>query len=866
MNARRPLLAVAALLAVAHCLWFAGFLVDDAAISFSYARNIAHGLGAVLTPGAERVEGYSNFLWVMLLAGGIRLGANPALLAHGLGALLCVVTVLGTARLCHALRGAADPLDGAAACLVALLSPVAYWSMSGLEGGLYAALVVWSVVRLVVEHDRPDALPWSAFLVAAAALTRPDGAGLLLVASGVVVVRGRRRVTWLVLALGPVVAHEAWRYWYYAWPLPNTFYAKVHGVLRPRDLVDVRSPGWMYVREFMSRYWLWALLLPSALALVPGRRWTRRFVVVLVLFVLVLFPVYARGDWMSEGRFLVAALPLLCALAMVGVDRLGARRWVRAIPGVAVVVLLVPNALRRSWERHGDYPVPFAAVAARGTYYATTAARYRVRAPSALDRDLGGTSYVAGMPIVDLGMLGDVTLARSRKDPTIEREYVFGERRPTFMRLAGFRLEDGLVDLPEYDERYVPAGMPDVVIDRSVFVAEDIDPRKAFVAGEADGIDVLGVRVGPELEAWLLPRRGGGVVPQVGTTRLEDPLYPAARWRAGEVVHVRIPRPAGDLQLCIGARCVPLKEGSSGAVPTVKPRPGHPEVLTALERLDVATAQRLELDTADVGRQLEARADHERTAGDTTAAFADYLLALRANPSLSFARKHLEGLRISPRAEYRDRDAARLHTALRDFRLAPDADKLGTIALLARAANLPSEATWAALTTGLVPTGDGKAALAWCYAADGLPEQARALGEAKGTDPQRWSFDGNDTVGWTAVGAPMTASHIVEGSTVRGVEGHGYVASNGVGTLTSPPLRDRVDEVCFVLAGSRAGAGVRVDDGAPVLGRSDELLRDACLPATAGAHVVVFAEQGGHVLADDFGCYAQGRPVDCGGR
>ena len=112
----------------------------------------------------------------------------------------------------------------------------------------------------------------------------------------------------------------------------------------------------------------------------------------------------------------------------------------------------------------------------------------------------------------------------------------------------------------------------------------------------------------------------------------------------------------------------------------------------------------------------------------------------------------------------------------------------------------------------------------------------------------------------------MTASHIVEGSTVRGVEGHGYVASNGVGTLTSPPLRDRVDEVCFVLAGSRAGAGVRVDDGAPVLGRSDELLRDACLPATAGAHVVVFAEQGGHVLADDFGCYAQGRPVDCGGR
>ena len=44
------------------------FLLDDAFISFRYARNLLEGNGLVWNPG-ERVEGYSNFLWVLELAG-----------------------------------------------------------------------------------------------------------------------------------------------------------------------------------------------------------------------------------------------------------------------------------------------------------------------------------------------------------------------------------------------------------------------------------------------------------------------------------------------------------------------------------------------------------------------------------------------------------------------------------------------------------------------------------------------------------------------------------------------------------------------------------------------------------------------------
>ena len=44
------------------------WLCDDAFISFRYARNLVNGDGLVFNRG-ERVEGYTNFLWILELAG-----------------------------------------------------------------------------------------------------------------------------------------------------------------------------------------------------------------------------------------------------------------------------------------------------------------------------------------------------------------------------------------------------------------------------------------------------------------------------------------------------------------------------------------------------------------------------------------------------------------------------------------------------------------------------------------------------------------------------------------------------------------------------------------------------------------------------
>ena len=77
MNPRLLLGALLALTLV-HMLQYGACVQDDAFISFRYAANLLDGHGLVYNPG-ERVEGYTNFLWTVLMAAAMGAGANPVL-------------------------------------------------------------------------------------------------------------------------------------------------------------------------------------------------------------------------------------------------------------------------------------------------------------------------------------------------------------------------------------------------------------------------------------------------------------------------------------------------------------------------------------------------------------------------------------------------------------------------------------------------------------------------------------------------------------------------------------------------------------------------------------------------------------------
>src|SRR5512135_464280 len=55
--------------------WHFRFVQDDAFISYTYAKSLVEGHG--LTWFGDHVEGYTNFLWVLWIALGMKLGVEP---------------------------------------------------------------------------------------------------------------------------------------------------------------------------------------------------------------------------------------------------------------------------------------------------------------------------------------------------------------------------------------------------------------------------------------------------------------------------------------------------------------------------------------------------------------------------------------------------------------------------------------------------------------------------------------------------------------------------------------------------------------------------------------------------------------------
>ena len=754
---------------IVHCAVFRDFVVDDAAISFSYARSLAQGDGLVLTPGGERVEGYSNFLWVLLIAAGVRLGISAFLMAKILGMCFAALSVIGAGELLAALRGRRSIVDAAPAALTAALTPIPYWSMSGLENSLFICLGVFAATRLIREVRQPQDRPISALLVAAMALTRPDGVTFVALACVLRLLGDRswrRLLVWYSLALGPIALHVAWRLAYYAHPLPNTYYAKAADLFKPRDLWNLKSPGWKYVLGIVRRYELWPLLGAAALALLRWEGLRARLTVVAFVGCAVFFPLYARGDWMSEGRFVVGALPLAAVLAVDGVERLASllspsrvARFVQPVLcGVAIAALgaiTVPRALTITKQRRGHYPVPVENVAVRAREYARLASLLEVARPSALDADLGGTSYYAGMPIIDLASLTDVTVARWRWHSGVLREYVYGERRPTFTRIGGIWTDTVLHRVAEFRDLYLPLRLNgpflgDLQLARAVLLRDGVDTRRPLARFEAAGIDVLAAEVTAEsARLWLLVRCDGGpgglTVRMGGRTAPVVPargLYASRQWRAGDILEAHSkPGSTEGVEVCNASECIVLDRGISGSVPVSLPSPSRAACERATARGDLATAVTCatgagRTDSA-LGRALHRRAAAAEAAGDVAQAFADYTLALAVDPSRSFSRRRLEALRLAPRETYRYAWVARLDGALRELHLDPTPAGMSRLAAAALQARRPEVAVRSHLATSLVPADDeGRLDLAEAYLRVGLPEAGATLLPSSLTTPE----------------------------------------------------------------------------------------------------------------------------------
>ena len=69
------------------------WVCDDAFISFRYAKNLKEGLGLVYNSG-EFVEGFTNFLWTILISVGMNFNLDPIHISSAFGILFYFLTLV----------------------------------------------------------------------------------------------------------------------------------------------------------------------------------------------------------------------------------------------------------------------------------------------------------------------------------------------------------------------------------------------------------------------------------------------------------------------------------------------------------------------------------------------------------------------------------------------------------------------------------------------------------------------------------------------------------------------------------------------------------------------------------------------------
>ncbi|TAK35068.1 MAG: hypothetical protein EPO21_07425 [Chloroflexota bacterium] len=404
----RTVLVVSMLLLLAQELVFGVYTVDDAFISFRYARNLASGLGLVFNPG-ERVEGYTNFLWTVLMSGGYWLGFDLVIFAKlvGIAASLGIVYLL--CKLGTLIRPSSAPAGSRtlAGLLLAANGAFATAAITGLETSLFTLLITagaYFYLRQSVSLE-VRAVPWrscnrtcagdrrgfgsrgglvrqqaslekrysqhhsdkagrlsvhagdlSAICFALSAMTRPEGVVVFAFGLLFLLVSHRFRLSalttcarWLGIFAAIFLPYYLWRFSYYGYPFPNTYYAKTgaglgqyvkglldlglfsstyYAFLFPPALLVLMRRGAPVVTRFLSVIGVLYLVIIFLGTLSPTYL---AFLFVVALLILIrytgagrlMYPaglillyvginVYEGGDWIPFFRMLVPVLPLYC--------------------------------------------------------------------------------------------------------------------------------------------------------------------------------------------------------------------------------------------------------------------------------------------------------------------------------------------------------------------------------------------------------------------------------------------------------------------------------------------------------------------------------------------------------------------------
>ncbi|MDD5425396.1 MAG: hypothetical protein PHN52_02755 [candidate division Zixibacteria bacterium] len=417
------LLILPALIIFSWLAYHYNFIQDDAYISYRYVANYLNGNGLVYNIG-ERVEGFTNFGWVIYLILWGSWGLDYIIISQVTGFLfglgIIILTFLIGRKFFYDDRRwyVYGPVY-----LTGINLSLAYWSPAGLETAAFAFLIMWSVYLYLNRS-------W--LLIASLTLAvwvRPEGAlvALVMIITEAVLEKRFPSFTFrcslaaLVMSL-PMVGFKLF---YYGSVFPNPFYAKTGF-----DLEQLHS-GLEYTGRFMSHYGFYGAGLIIPLLFI--RRLSSELKMVWLFTVLyILYIVIVGGDVLKVHRFFIPLLGLSAILITVSIFLL-LNRWKPSTQYVILGIIMVPLLAL-------TYLLPKDFVDHYNFYEKRLTKKLAAQVKDLKDSDprnftvaiatIGIFGYeLLGHDIIDMVGLTDTTIARHSEDPIPGMETTWKERK-----------------------------------------------------------------------------------------------------------------------------------------------------------------------------------------------------------------------------------------------------------------------------------------------------------------------------------------------------------------------------------------------------------------------------------------------------
>lgn len=316
---------------------------EDAAMLLRYAQHLADGHGIVWNVGDAPVDGATDFLFMVMVAGLVKLGMGLNFAARVLTISAHVLTVIGVYGI-HRRQANATAWSAGLSALIVGTGPGWNYCEALFGTPVFAMAGLFAFghfIELMMDRGkRRNAIGFAAWGIVTG-LIRPEGVilvvGMLLSLIWYLRDHLRRQVLqwFLIIFVVPGAVYFGWHWWYFGHPLPNPFYVKGGGTLY---LASLKA-------SFIGVVKMGLILLPI-LAWAAWKKDARRKTMLLIgpVFLFAVSWILMSNAMNFSSRFQYILMPILWVawLPIVGMMRPGIKvqgKWLAIVLPLAAVML-----------------------------------------------------------------------------------------------------------------------------------------------------------------------------------------------------------------------------------------------------------------------------------------------------------------------------------------------------------------------------------------------------------------------------------------------------------------------------------------------------------------------------------------------